>query len=374
MKINRQRYQTGSVRKVPRSQGFAWEFRFYHTDETGRRRMKVQTFDSTIYKTERDVRKAVEGQLAALNNNTLAGRAEMTFGKLIDRYLKEKLPELKHSTQMTNASLIELHIRPKWQDYRLQAIEAYDVERWIMSLPFGPASKVRARNTISRLLDLAMLWQYIPVGRNPMELVKIKGGSKRLKRITILTPSQFKALVKALPEPYNLMVLVCGCLGLRVSEALALKWTDFNFDAGTLTIRRVFTHGQIQESPKSEASEGELPVYPALVTAIQEWQSRPRPTEFAYVFANPKTGSPYSDSTILTRYLKPTAASLGIDGIGWHSIRHSYKTWLASAKINPAIMKDLMRHSDVSTTMNVYGETMIPELREGNNLVVGLLF
>ncbi len=74
MKIHRQRYQTGSVRKVPRAHGFAWEFRYYYTDTEGKRKLKVQTFDATIYRTERDVRKSVEAQLASLNANTLAGR------------------------------------------------------------------------------------------------------------------------------------------------------------------------------------------------------------------------------------------------------------------------------------------------------------
>jgi hypothetical protein len=49
------------VRKVPRSQGCAWEFRFYLTAPDGKRKLKVQTFDSLKFPTERDVRKAFEG-------------------------------------------------------------------------------------------------------------------------------------------------------------------------------------------------------------------------------------------------------------------------------------------------------------------------
>ena len=97
MEFKRQRYQAGSVRKVPRAHGFAWEFRYYFTDSEGKRREKVQTFDSALHRTERDVRKAVQGQLAALNANTLAGRADDTVGKVIDRYLLEVFPQLRHS-------------------------------------------------------------------------------------------------------------------------------------------------------------------------------------------------------------------------------------------------------------------------------------
>ena len=56
MEVSRERHQHGSVPKLPRSQGFAWEFRFYLTAPNGKRKLKVQTFDSLKYPTERDVR------------------------------------------------------------------------------------------------------------------------------------------------------------------------------------------------------------------------------------------------------------------------------------------------------------------------------
>lgn len=116
---------------------------------------------------------------------------------------------------------------------KLADVSPMGVKKWIDGLSFGSASKARTRNMISKFLDLAMLWEYIPVARNPMQLVRIKGSTKRQKAITIITEAQFRALVAELPEPYQLMVRVCGCLGLRVSETLGLKWQDFDFDACT---------------------------------------------------------------------------------------------------------------------------------------------
>ena len=126
-------------------------------------------------------------------------------------------------------------------------VTAMAVKQWLDTLLFCAASKARTRNMVSKLLDLAMLWEYIPVGRNPMELVRVKGSTKRLKAITIITPDEFKTMVALPSRPHNLMVLVCGCLGLRVSETLGLKWQDFDFDAYTLSIGQVFTHGQSTE-------------------------------------------------------------------------------------------------------------------------------
>jgi integrase len=335
MKVRRERYQHGSVRKVPRSQGFAWEFRFYITSSNGKRKLKVQTFDSIKYPTARDVRIAVESQLSSLNAGTLGGKVAATLGTIIDRYIKEEFPSLRHSTQTTNKSLIDLHIRPKWQDVRIADVTALSVKQWVDRLPFGAASKARARNMISKLLNLAMLWEYIPVGRNPMELVKVKGSTKRTKKLTIITQAQFRDLVNVLPEPYNLMLLVTGCLGLRVSETLGLKWCDFNFGEGTVNFNQVFTHGEVQKLPKTDASGGGLPVHPRLCEILLDWKSRQQ-HDHSWVFPSKKTGSPYSDSTILTDYLKPAAMKLGINGLGWHMLRHSYKTWMAAAKVDPA--------------------------------------
>jgi integrase len=183
MKVSREQYQHGSVRKVPRSQGFAWEFRFYITAPDGKRKLKAQTLDSLKYPTERDVRKAVEGQLSALNAGTLGGKLAATLCIIIDRYMAEDFLTFRHSTRTTNKSLTDLHIRPRWEHVRLADVTTMAVKQWLDKLPFGAASKARTRNMVSKLLGLAMLWEYIPVGRNPMELVRVKESSKRQKAI-----------------------------------------------------------------------------------------------------------------------------------------------------------------------------------------------
>ena len=371
------RYQHGHVRKVSRSGGaWAWEFLYRQTGEDGKRRLKVQTFSAIEYPTEASVWKAVEGQLGSLNENSLAGKINYTFGQLIDKYLKEELPSLAWSTQSTNRSLIELHIRPKWSHTRLADMKALAVKNWIdKELPFGAASKARARNIISRLLDLAMLWELTPtVERNPMQLVKVKGSTKRQKPLTIVTVDQFKKLVRALPEPVNFIALLTGAYGLRISETLALRWSDIDEDKMTLTIQRVYTHSRMKDVPKTESSYRVLPLQQAIKTTLLVWKKQVNPkSDDELMFRGVRAGKPRSDSTLLTDYLKPAAGKVGIVGMGWHVLRHSYKTWLADKGTAPSQIKDLMGHADIDTTMNVYGRTVTEEMREANAQIVGLL-
>jgi integrase len=58
----------------------------------------------------------------------------------------------------------------------------------------------------------------VPIQRNPMELVTIKGASKRMKRPRSLTVEEFQVLIEQLEEPFRTMALVCVCFGLRIQK------------------------------------------------------------------------------------------------------------------------------------------------------------
>jgi len=57
--------------------------------------------------------------------------------------------------------------------------------------------------------------------------------------------------------------------------------------------------------------------------------------------------------------------------IGWHTFRHTYRTWLDSTGAPVSMQRDLMRHASIQTTMNVYGRaTMSDAKRQANSKVV----
>ena len=56
-----------------------------------------------------------------------------------------------------------------------------------------------------------------------MELVTVKGSSKRTRQPRSLTVEEFQKFVARLDEPFRLISLVCVCFGLRISECLGLK-------------------------------------------------------------------------------------------------------------------------------------------------------
>jgi integrase len=96
--------------------------------------------------------------------------------------------------------------------------------------PGGRTQDQRAHQAVMhRLFEKAMLWELVEWQRNPMQLVEIKGMSKRQKRPLILTVEQYVIVIALLPQRYRTMVVVAQCTGLRAEEVLALEWPDIDF-------------------------------------------------------------------------------------------------------------------------------------------------
>jgi integrase len=382
MKTHRDRYQHGSIRRVKRAKGFAWEFRYYVVE--GRKRTpKSQYFDGAIYKTEKAVRQKVEAQLLKLNEGTEYARAnEVSFNALLDRYSAEEMPE-RRATKGGYTSIINMHLRPKWGSYILSDIRPAEIHAWFKVLPLAPITKGHIRSLMHKLFDLAVLWEYLPLERrNPVDIVKIKGVTKREKEAVVVTPEQFREIVPKLPEHVNMIAITAACLGLRVSEALGLQWNDIDWKHQTVTIRRSAYRGSIDET-KNTPSKANLPLHHALAELLLVWKhkcetegerhDRGEKQRCKWLFANPYTGMPYMSPSLQQRWIRSAGEALGIEGLGFHSLRHSYRSWLDSAGVAPGVTKDLMRHSAISTTLNVYGRALSPEKREGNRKVVEML-
>jgi integrase len=385
MKITRERYQHGSIRRVKRANGFAWEFRYYVVED-GKRSHKTQTFDGATYKTEKAVRQKIEGQLLKLNDGTEYARGnDVTFNALLERYIEEEIPE-RHATKGGYTSIINVHLRPRWGAEYLTAIRPAEIHTWFKGLALAPVTKGHIRSLMHKLFDLATLWEYLPLERrNPVEIVKIKNVTKVQKEAIVLTPEQFREIVLKLPEHVNMIAMTSACLGLRVSEALGLKWADIDWEVGIVTIRRSAYRGSIAET-KNTPSKAKLPLHPTLAALLLAWKEKCESVKlkkandsgdtdivFEWLFANPYTGMPYMSPSLQQRWIRPAGEALGIEGLGFHSLRHSYRSWLDSAGVAPGVTKDLMRHSAIATTFNVYGRALSPEKREGNRKVVEML-
>ena len=370
----RARYQFGSLTLKKRAKGAdAWEFRYYESSERGPRLRKTCTVGSADkYKTRAAAHKAVEALLLTLNSETPQQRmAVVTFGGICDRYMQEEMPE-RYSTAKSYRSNIVNHLKPRWGDYLLDKIRPMAVEDWLKNLPMASKSKAHLRSVMHLMFQCAARWELYTDQRNPIALVRVKGGSKRRQRPTILTANQFQAIVSQLKEPIRTMVIVAQCLGLRVSEIAALQWEDFDFDKSLLLVQRSFVNGRIDDV-KTEYSQDYVPIHDSLLKVLLDWGKDCPPTDEGWVFANPVTSKPLYPSEIQKRYIKPLGIKFGLGPIGWHTFRHTYRSWLDETGAPMKVQQELMRHASIQTTMNVYGQAMPSSKREANGKVVEMV-
>jgi integrase len=107
---------------------------------------------------------------------------------------------------------------------------------------------------------------------------------------------------------------------------------------------------------KSECSQDELPLDPDVASILLEWKRLCPETEGDWVFPSPRTEKPYDSGSLRKKVLKTAALRAKIPGaIGWDTLRHSYRAWLDETGAPLGVQQKLMRHANISTTMNVYG-------------------
>jgi len=80
---------------------------------------------------------------------------------------------------------------------------------------------------------------------------------------------------------------------------------------------------------------------------------------------------PYS-YTGFWRELERASKEAEIGHLGAHPFRHTYRSWLDAVGTPIAVQRKLMRHSDIRTTMNIYGDVVTDEMGQAHSKVVGL--
>jgi integrase len=132
---------------------------------------------------------------------------------------------------------------------------------------------------------------------------------------------------------------------------------------------RAVVDGVVDEV-KTEYSEDDLPLDPDLGTVLLNWKRKCLQSEEGWVFPSPVTGRCYHASPIQQDYIRPSGRKLELGDVGWHTFRHTYRSWLDLVGTTIGVQQKLMRHAQIATTMNVYGNAMMESKREANSKVV----
>lgn len=372
--MRRTRYQHGCVFLDKRTD--RWYFRFRERVNGKVRRRAVFVGTLRQYPTETRALRAAEPLRSKMNRgDEPAARPAVTVNDVAALYMAEEMPE-RYSTRAAYLNNLHNHILPKWGTREIGSLRPMEVEQWLKDLTFAPKTKAHLRNMMRLLINTAMRRGFLEIARNPMELVRILGATKR-KRRRVLTMAEFAKVLAGIPEePFRTMVLLAQCLGLRSCEVVGLQWHDVDWMNHAIHIRRNVVNGRVGDV-KTDRSEATVPLDPAVAELLLKWKRvTPFPAESDWVFASPFTGGklPYLARGVQLRHIRPAMDDAGLDaGMGWHSFRHTYRTLLSTTGAAMDVQRDLMRHASITTTLDVYGDSLPEPLRAANAAVVKMI-
>jgi integrase len=211
----------------------------------------------------------------------------------------------------------------------------------------------------------AMRWEFF--SRNPIALVR-----QSAKRVPdVLTIEEVGKLLLELRKPWRTAIYVAVSTGLRVSELLALRWSDVSFTAGQIYLSRGMVRQHVGEM-KTEASR--KPVgRGTCCRACPLAREGPLQKGWGLHFASPhKDGTQlYWPNAAMEDHIRPAALRAGLQKrVGWHTFRHTFGTLVNSEGADVATTQALLRHANFSITMDRYVQSVTPAKREAQSRLV----
>jgi integrase len=353
----------------PFKEGQFWWLLIWDSSATGsrkRQRIKLARADMPA----QEVKKIAEEKLRPMNQGlALTGSAALLSEFMTDTYTPTYLPLLSSSTQDSYRGVISKHLQPKFgrmclRDLTRQALQQH-FSGMAGKVPYPTISKIR--DVLSSILRSAVDVEYL--NKNPMEGLRLPLDKRARQPKPTITPEQFHNLVQIVPEPYATMIFVAVWTGLRVSELIGLKWRCIHADS--ITVEERYCRGD-WSVPKTEASAATIGVDPEVIArllrlttltvevragrAVRKHKLVKSGGPDDLVFQSVQNGRPMNDQNILKRHLQPAARKLGLSFVNWRCLRTSHATWLVQAGADPKSVQGQMRHSRISTTMDIYAQ------------------
>jgi integrase len=372
--------QRGSLAMVIHKEGPAvWQFRWSEKSLCGARIQRKRVIGSIDrYPNETAARSAVTVLLAEINSEKARiHNRSITVAQLCDHFAQRELAKdntwRSHATKKTYQAYLNRWVRPRWRQHELAEVRTIQVESWLRCLPLAKSSCAKIRNLMSVLFNHACRYELFD--RNPIHLVR--QSAKRRRTPTVLIPAEIKALVDNLSIRERTLVLLAVSTGLRQSELFGLKWGDIEFSQRTMNVTRSIVYGVVGPC-KTESSQKPVPVHRLVADVLLAWRKQSTYTmsdDWVFASRRHRGRHPLWGQAILRKYVRPAAEKVGIQKcIGWHTFRHTYSTLLRSVGTEFKVMQELLRHSTLRSTLDVYTQAITPAKHAAQEAVLSLVF
>jgi integrase len=377
--MSRRKGQNPKLRVGRRNNGSEYYFFQYWLDVPGederKRRREIigplKTKAGGLTRTEAEAKKM--RFLAELNNRFLAPPSSKTFSDAVKHYREVFAPRmLRDSTFSTADSHLKNHLEPDWNDVLIDHITIDTVNDWAWKKKREELSWVTIKNmlrTMQRVLSAASKSKTVPFSQDGLAIperdkLQMKINSRKhvsysweqtLRIVEQIQRSE--RLGQGRREQYSTLFLLAAASGLRVSELLALRSDDIDFDSGTVRVdESVDRLRQIGPCKNVLAYRTVVLADAAGQHAMQKL--RQFMPQDGLIFRS-KRGGPLVENSILVQGLHPALKKLGLPKSGMHAFRRGCNRRWDLARVSAAVIRQQMGHASSDMTALYTGEIPI---------------
>jgi integrase len=327
---------------------------------------KRQSFYGPTKKVARDKLNAAQRNIEELRQ---AKASNQTLGHYLAHWLENTAtPRLRPSTIPSYRWLIEKHLTPALGHIQLRDLSAQDIEKVLnekLAAGVSPRTVQYMRAVLRSALKTAERRRLVT--RNEASLTD---PPKQVRHeIRALNPGEAqRLLVAAKGERLEALYTVALMCGLRAGELFALRWTDIDFERGTLSVRATLQRidgRHVLAEPKTAKGRRTLPLPGLVSNALREHRTRQFAerqvaerwdTTWNLVFCS-KKGTPLDHRDVLLKF-HGIVERAGLPRMRLHDLRHSCATLLLSQGASPRVIMEVLGHSQISLTMNTYSHVL----------------
>jgi integrase len=373
----RKSYQKGSVKLHNGS----WSLRIRELDHTTGN-WKTRRFVLGKFKSEKDALLTAEPIIKAINEHNKTEpkklHAKLTFKEFVESYWKAYTVKKKFqiSTLDHRNTILDLHILPFFGDKLMQDVQPSDISKFFQLK--AKSEKAYSDNTMQAfygilrvIFDLAE--QNDVIEKNPVRPKLHKPEGVMTEKPTLNAAQIREVLSRLTDEQERLFALLLAVTGMRFGECLALRWIDFNAQRLELSINHTLYRGKLKD-PKTEGSKAKIKLAPQIVEILLAHRAASAFQDTDdFIFCR-KDGNPLKAFSIRD-HLHAAMDKAEIQRVkgkyGPHIFRHSAGTILHKKSRDLKLVQGMLRHSDISTTSDIYVHLTDEALNEGSEMLAG---
>ena len=378
--------QRGWITKEQRRKnGSVWVYHWYVLKpETGKKAEQTRMIGAVAdFRSEKDAWREIDRRhlKPQLVDQKAIASGRLTFGDLAASYRENGMKKLAVTTQYTVGHYIDDYLLPRWgKSYALE-IEPLAIEQWLATIARSNPTKDKIRRIMSVIYTRSQKYGLVPRSESSNPVRWVEQSAKSSYKPVVVDPATAAKIFELLSGMEQTLVILVAATGIRISEAMGLKWEDVDYQTKQINLRRVWVRDTVVERLKTADSEAPVPLTDLLADCLRSWHRETvyaQPTDWMFASTRSKGRRPRSSSVLTSDHLRPAAIAAGLklkkgQRFGFHNFRHGLASWLVNQGTDVKTVQGLLRHANVSTTLGLYAHQVNSSMMAAQDSVMRAL-